>query len=374
MCCAGVWEGSVLAVDAEALGRLMPMALWLDRTGIIRGAGPALEKLCADSLPGQRLGAQFEVLRPRLPEATSASEARPADDRAKAVAGRNAGAEVDLAELLGARVYLRLRRTPATTLRGVAVPARVAGADGLILNLTFGIGLADAVRDHGLTTSDFAVTDLAMEFLYLQEAKALVMGELHALNARLQDARRTAEAQAMSDPLTGLANRRALDQDLARAAAVAARGGAPFALAHLDLDHFKAVNDLLGHPAGDFMLGRVAAILREETRRADLVARVGGDEFVLLLRGAHDPAGLMALGARIIARIEEPCLHEGRPCRISASIGIVLSASHPGADPAQMLAAADVALYASKRRGRGCCTVAPPPPTGPPDDGADWLD
>jgi GGDEF domain-containing protein len=130
----------------------------------------------------------------------------------------------------------------------------------------------EAVRRYGLTVADFAATDLTIEMLYLVEAKSAVMEELRHLNLRLHGAKAAAEEQALSDTLTGLCNRRALDLGLG----ALVQQGQTFGLMHLDLDYFKQVNDTHGHAAGDAVLRQVALVLREETRASDLVARVGG--------------------------------------------------------------------------------------------------
>ena len=329
----GAPPADLVRADATALGRLMPMFLWLAPTGHVRALGPTLAKLCGPTpLAGQRFLERFEVLKPR--------------------AIRDMG---EFRALQGQRLHLARRDRAGTVLRGLSVA--LAEGQGWIVNLSFGISAAEAVRDHGLTSADFAATDLTVELLYLTEVKAAVMGELAALNARLQAARRAAQAQALTDALTGLANRRALDADLARACHLTTRGAAPFALLHLDLDFFKAVNDTLGHAAGDFVLAEAANILREETRKSDTVARVGGDEFVVILRGETDRDHAARVAARIISELERPILFEGHPCRISGSIGVTLSGLYAAPDPGCMHADADEALYAAKRGGRGRCRV-----------------
>ncbi len=325
-----------IEVSPEALGRLMPLYLWVSPSGHIQAVGPTLLKLGAGrALIGAQFLEVFEITRPR--RVTKAA---------------------DLSGLAGRRLHLALREALRTTFRGSAEP--MANGHGTLINLSFGIGLLDAVRGYALTDADFAPTDLAVELLYLHEAKSAVMGDLHSVNDSLQAARAAAEEQALTDALTGLANRRALEQALAQAAENAAKGGQAFALAHLDLDFFKSVNDTHGHAAGDHALIEVARILRQETRRQDLVARVGGDEFVLILRGLTEPEKLDDLATRIIRELEVPMMFGDKECRISGSIGIALSPQYSGADWDRMLSDADLALYASKRRGRARCTIYSP--------------
>ena len=314
-------------IGATALGRIMPMHIGLDRTGIIRTVGPTLAKIAPRPLVGRAMLDALAVRRP---------------------------AGVDTLERLhlraGQRLHLAFRDAPETGLRGLAMPL---GDGAIVLNLSFGIDLPDAVRRHQLSDADFAPTDLAIELLYLLEAKSLVMAELDGLNRRLQGAKSLAEEQAQTDILTGLRNRRAMDAELDRL--IARRQ--PFGLMHLDLDFFKQVNDTMGHAAGDHVLIHVARVLRAETRADDTVARVGGDEFVIVLPNLVDRARLVRIADRIIARLNEPISYHGRTCRISASIGMTESTGYnpPRAD--RMLSDADNALYASKHAGRGRATV-----------------
>ena len=106
--------------------------------------------------------------------------------------------------------------------------------------------------------------------------------------------------------------------------------------------------------AGDMVLEEVAHILREETRNGDFIARVGGDEFVLVIEDGVDADRLGLVAKRILARLAEPFEYDGRSCEISASIGVTLSTSYDTPSPETILADADTALYASKRSGRSC--------------------
>jgi diguanylate cyclase (GGDEF)-like protein len=324
-----VAEKSV-SLSREALGRLMPMHIMLDSKGVVTGHGPTLDHVFKDgSLRGAKFFDLFTVRRP-----TGVNNVR------------------KLPALAGERVQLFLKSSEQDlSFRGLC--QEVEGAKGYLLNLSFGIAVVDAVRSLQLTEADFAPTDLAIEMLYLVEAKSAVMRELRDLNLRLQGAKQEAEQQALTDTLTGLGNRRALEVEMARLM----RRSAPFGLMHLDLDYFKQVNDTLGHAAGDFVLRQVADILTNETRASDTVARVGGDEFVIVFPRLEEPDQLQLIADRIIAALGVPMQFEGNQCKISGSIGITMSSFYHQPEIEILHADADVALYESKRAGRGRATI-----------------
>ena len=160
--------------------------------------------------------------------------------------------------------------------------------------------------------------------------------------------------QARTDPLTGLLNRRAFREEVLRHTERADREGVPSTLMFIDLDHFKAVNDRLGHEAGDKVLLRVAAILRDIFRPADLVARLGGDEFAVWLGGAdHMTAAerAEALRTAVPAALDE--IAGGVPPRVTLSIGIATRAMRADEDIDGLIRRADEAMYDAKRNGRG---------------------
>jgi diguanylate cyclase (GGDEF)-like protein len=155
-------------------------------------------------------------------------------------------------------------------------------------------------------------------------------------------------ARAERDPLTGLLNRAAFQSELVHCQKRLARNPEPFCLLLLDLDHFKQVNDTLGHQAGDDALLAVAAALRRRLRSNDVVARLGGDEFAVLAQ-THDG---QRLADDLIEAVKACSVNSGGVYRrLSASVGIV--AVTADAEPGVLLAASDRALYQAKRAGRG---------------------
>ena len=157
---------------------------------------------------------------------------------------------------------------------------------------------------------------------------------------------------ARHDGLTGLPNRLLLKERLDQALALSQRTGEPLALLALDLDRFKAVNDLFGHGEGDRVLKAVAAMLKRCVGGADTVARLGGDEFIVLQVGAHQPEGARVLANRILTAFREEMDPARDPCAVGVSVGVaVCPQDGTGADVLHN--AADIALYRAKTSGRG---------------------
>ena len=159
------------------------------------------------------------------------------------------------------------------------------------------------------------------------------------------------EHMAHHDSLTGLANRVRLDDRLELALAQAARGRM-VAVHHLDLDRFKAVNDTFGHQAGDRLLKIVASRLREVVRASDTIARMGGDEFVIVQSPISEPSEATLLAERAIAALAEPFEIDGHQSAVGTSVGIAVSPGD-GDDSDTLLRNADLALYGAKEDGRG---------------------
>jgi PAS domain S-box/diguanylate cyclase (GGDEF) domain len=170
-------------------------------------------------------------------------------------------------------------------------------------------------------------------------------------NQALEAARAAMEHASLHDSLTGLPNRRCLDKALSDIAETNPPEGR-VALLHIDLDRFKQINDTKGHAAGDAMLVYMADLLRAIFRKEDVVARIGGDEFVVMLSPAPNRANLGKLVERVIERANVPMTWEGHECRAGASVGIAEAQGR--FDPRQLLVNADIALYRAKNKGRNC--------------------
>lgn len=158
---------------------------------------------------------------------------------------------------------------------------------------------------------------------------------------------------AHHDSLTGLPNRTLLNLRLRHSVERSLRSGEICAVLFLDLDGFKAVNDRLGHHAGDELLRQVSARLRGRIRQNDTLARLGGDEFVIIMEGIAHQREAERLAAALIERVSTPFeLSDGNRAEIGASIGIAFCPEH-GADATSLLRNADGALYDAKSAGRG---------------------
>ncbi|MNO50805.1 putative diguanylate cyclase YfiN [compost metagenome] len=180
-----------------------------------------------------------------------------------------------------------------------------------------------------------------------------LLDELEVWHSHLQSENQTLAHQASHDSLTGLPNRAFFEGRLSRSVRNAARQQDHLALLFLDSDHFKQINDTLGHAVGDEVLISVAERVRAQLREQDLVARLGGDEFAVLLTPLHTRKDAEHIAEKIVASMKLPVqLDSGRSISTSLSVGI---AYYPddGADPASLLNAADAAMYQAKRKRRG---------------------
>ncbi|CAN7437372.1 diguanylate cyclase domain-containing protein [Rhizobacter sp. LjRoot28] len=200
---------------------------------------------------------------------------------------------------------------------------------------------------------------LKTEYIPDRQPDGRVAG-VYALSADIS-ALKAAEARmselARSDALTGLPNRRQLDERLAEAIARSRRSSRPLALMFLDIDHFKSINDSLGHQGGDTVLKEFADRLRACVRVTDTVARLAGDEFVVLLEGLNVGVEAEGVARKIISSMTTPVMVGAMPLNVTTSIGVVVSAAGQD-DAASLMFRADEALYRAKRAGRNTFEVS----------------
>lgn len=190
------------------------------------------------------------------------------------------------------------------------------------------------------------VSDMKRREIELRDAREAAEDQYKAL----KEVKFKAEYDSLHDELTGLANRRYLDQHLRQWHKGLHEN--ELALLQIDLDRFKEINDTLGHAAGDFILRHVAAVLRRNCQDDDFIARIGGDEFIVVRKANTSREELEFLADQLITELNKPIRYENDLCRFGASIGIA-SMRDSDADPSRLLMNADIALYRAKQEGRG---------------------
>lgn len=174
--------------------------------------------------------------------------------------------------------------------------------------------------------------------------------------AALQDNEARMRHMAQHDPLTGLPNRALFSDRLQQALRAAARDGHSAAVMFVDLDQFKPINDVHGHAVGDAVLQTLAGRLVSCVRASDTVARIGGDEFVVLLRNVDGPEGALAVAEKIRGSVREPVRLADRAIQCTVSVGAALYPQH-GSDDVTLCHHADLAMYAAKEAGRDRCRM-----------------
>ncbi|MEV0269739.1 GGDEF domain-containing protein [Hamadaea sp. NPDC050747] len=279
-----------------------------------------------------------------------------------AVPMRHAGAVVGAILLEYTPIYDTLVAASAPT-RRVIVSVSVSGTvAALVLGLLLSHGIVRDLRQlRGVASLLAAGDDTA-------RARLDGQGEISQLAATFNDMADQIAAQkaelaelAGTDPLTGLDNRRSFLSRLHVALTSSHRTGSPVALLMLDVDHFKSINDSHGHAAGDAALQTLAAVLRSDLRPGDRAARLGGEEFAVLLPGTGR-ADAVAVAERLRAAVSaERFAFGGQPFTLTTSIGVVIYPIHAATADA-LLQAGDLALYAAKHHGRNRVCEPPPGP------------
>jgi diguanylate cyclase (GGDEF)-like protein len=249
-----------------------------------------------------------------------------------------------------------------------ALPSQVASvADALDSNVGEMLDL-DALRND----AGRLLSEINQQYEGVIRKLGELLAEKEKLTAELRKANEALASMARTDALTGLPNRRALEDELQRSAARSARDNTWLSLLVLDVDHFKSFNDTHGHAAGDAVLATVGRVLVEQCRKGDMPARYGGEEFTVILPNTN-PLGANVVAERIRRAFESSATHfEGKTLKITMSLGVA-SAQGIAATPVSVLAGrADEALYQAKRSGRNrVVNVSMPCVSALPEDDED---
>lgn len=263
---------------------------------------------------------------------------------------------------LDTKSYVARRRATVLTVLAVVL-ATMIGTGVLAVRLARSVGqpvsrLVEAVRRMAAGDLDVRVTvgGGGQEISELQQGfnnmARSIADATHNLEARIAEATGQLAHQALHDALTGLPNRRAFEQALEEAVRASRRAADHGALCFVDLDRFKQVNDTCGHAAGDALLHEIGELVRHRVRAQDLICRIGGDEFALILRGCS-PEDARRIAGDLLEAVEGHVFTwEGQIFRVGASIGLTYIDDH-AQSPSAVLKAADSACYEAKRGGRG---------------------
>jgi diguanylate cyclase (GGDEF)-like protein/PAS domain S-box-containing protein len=218
--------------------------------------------------------------------------------------------------------------------------------------------IAPVVDETGEVTHFIAIKQDVTERRRNEQALATAHAKLGEYVLEIESLNRRLREEAIHDPLTGLHNRRFLEETAARDLARAMRRNEPLGVAMLDIDHFKAINDTYGHAAGDIVLRHVAGVLRANVRASDLLCRFGGEEFVAVIPGLARAAAAQAAELWREAVAGSP-IDAGLGVRVSCtiSVGVALLGSEAGDTIESLLRRADAALYEAKRAGRNRVVV-----------------
>lgn len=241
----------------------------------------------------------------------------------------------DVAKVLGEEKFGVRRDWIARALAGERVEFEIATLGAGVLRQLQTIYIPDIAADGAVQGIYTLSTDITA---------------LHAAQQQLQ-------TMARFDALTGLPNRYQMKEKMLEAIARCRRSGAPMAVMFLDLDHFKTINDSLGHAAGDEVLKEFGRRLKASVRETDMVCRLAGDEFLIILENLGSAAETENIAAKILANAGAPFEILGQPLRISTSIGIAYCQGQPLL-PDALIDQADQALYRAKEAGRGRFTLA----------------
>jgi diguanylate cyclase (GGDEF)-like protein len=224
-----------------------------------------------------------------------------------------------------------------------------------ILSMGYNVAASPYWREHAIFGAAVVLALVATT-----TNAAMLLRRIAAANRGLQEKIEEVSQLAWQDQLTKLPNRSYFHERLSQMLAASERSGRQIALLLFDIDGFKAVNDTLGHEAGDHLLREIAQRVGRRVRQADTFARVGGDEFVVLVETAHDPSDAIPIAETVMKTVGEIDAFVGHGLRVGASVGIACSGPRAAREwtSDELLKQADRAMYEAKRAGKGCYRFA----------------
>lgn len=318
-----------ISIKRDTLNALFPMHVILDQDGTIRDVGPTLEKILRRDVRGHKLFDVFDIKKPR-----SINDIK----GLRAACGRKIVMSATLEQ--GEMVDFRSLAT-------------AIGHDGeeLLIDFTFSADFVDLVQSLDLSSTDFKPNDFSLDMVYTIETQRTLVEDSNKLTMALEESRKEAEDAANIDVLTGIANRRSLYQALATKLGDDSDAIEGFLL-HIDLDKFKSINDSFGHAAGDHVLQHTAAVLKGLAESGEIAARIGGDEFAMVVSGERSRAETLSLANKIQVKVMAPIEFEDHVFRVGVSIGIVSLRDRKISAPDKLFTCSDIALYEAKRSNR----------------------
>lgn len=227
----------------------------------------------------------------------------------------------------------------------------------IFTDLTEAIAASRPCLAFNLTGNEGVTTEAASQLGHDNVVGGFQARFIWNLLTRLKKSNEQITNLAHHDSLTGLPNRILFYDRLNQSIALARRHGASMATLYLDLDGFKLINDSFGHDAGDALLREVAKRITECVRDTDTVARIGGDEFTVILCNLQTPNASDQVAMKIIAALDQPFMINGKNCSVSASIGIAIYPTH-GKTAEQLIKIADAAMYLAKHNGKNGYRIA----------------
>ena len=328
-------SNTALEIPHESIDLLFPLHITVTPDGRIETVGPTLAKVFKETIIGLNFFEVFSVIRPR--RVTGMDHVR---------------------ERLGSKIVVSGTPDGGSAVQFRCFAAALKNSSNLLLDLAFGVNLAEAMQRFELTGSDFKPNDFAIDLYYTFQTQSTLLEDSQKMASALKKAKIEAEIKANQDPLTAIANRGPLYSRIDKALSET-KQASKFALLHIDLDEFKSVNDNFGHTAGDEVLLQTAAVLTANSGENDLPARIGGDEFALLLSDPPDAESLKHFAEDLVTAIATPIRVDGQRVSVGASIGIVTFGPGEFSNSDRLLASSDIALYEAKNSGSSAELLTP---------------